>query len=75
MTWLEKMQARRQRRIEKRKALDEKLARGFEKNIRLEKGDMAAILIAGMINFVLPIMLVITGICLLTYYVFTGGLL
>lgn len=72
MTWLERLQARRQRRLEKRKALDDKLAVGFEKNIKLEKGDMAAIIIAGMISFVLPIMLVVTAIYLLAYFLFAG---
>ena len=72
MTWLERLQARRQRRLEKRKALDDKLAIGFEKNIKLEKGDMAAIIIAGMISFVLPIMLVVTAIYLLAYFLFAG---
>ena len=72
MTWLERLQARRQRRLEKRKALDDKLAVGFEKNIKLEKGDMAAIIIAGMISFVLPIMLVVTAIYLLAYFLFVG---
>lgn len=72
MTWLERLQARRQRRLDKRKALDDKLAVGFEKNIKLEKGDMAAIIIAGMISFVLPIMLVVTAIYLLAYFLFAG---
>ena len=72
MTWLERLQARRQRRLEKRKALDDKLTVGFEKNIKLEKGDMAAIIIAGMISFVLPIMLVVTAIYLLAYFLFAG---
>lgn len=72
MTWLERLQARRQRRLDKRKALDDKLAIGFEKNIKLEKGDMAAIIIAGMISFVLPIMLIVTAIYLLAYFLFAG---
>lgn len=36
--------------------------------VKLEKGDMAAILISGFFNFVLPIMLICTALCLLTYF-------
>lgn len=37
----------------------------------LEKGDLPAILIAALLNFVLPIMLVLAAICLLAYGFFT----
>lgn len=71
MTLLERLQERRQARLEVRKAIDEKNERGFEKDIKLEKGDLFAILIAGFVNFVLPIMLIIGIICGLAYWFFT----
>ena len=37
----------------------------------LEKGDLPAILIAGFFNFILPIMLVLAGICFIAYAFFT----
>lgn len=70
MTLLERAKARRQRRQEERKALDEKLARGYDKNLRLEKGDFLAIVLSGLICFVLPIMLVIGAVCGLAYLLF-----
>ena len=41
------------------------------KKVELEKGDLAAILIAAFFNFILPTMLALTGICLLAYFFFT----
>ena len=62
------------RRMEARKAakeaVDEKLEKGFDK-VDLEKGDLFAILLAGFINFVLPIMLIIGAICGIAYFFFT----
>ncbi len=37
----------------------------------LEKGDLPALLIAGFFNFILPIMLVLVGICFIAYAFFT----
>lgn len=36
--------------------------------VNLEKGDIPAILISGFFNFVLPIMLICTALCLLAYF-------
>lgn len=36
---------------------------------KLEKGDLAAILIAAFFNFILPIVLVCAAICLIAYFV------
>ena len=41
------------------------------KKIELEKGDLPALLIAAFLNFILPIMLVLTAVCLLAYAFFT----
>ena len=43
----------------------------FKEKVELEKGDLPAILIAGFLNFILPIMLVLAAICLLAYGFFT----
>lgn len=72
MTLLEKLQAKRQERLDRRRAIDEKNARGFQKELKLEKGDMLAILISGLFSFVLPIMAVIGAICALAYLLFSG---
>lgn len=72
MTLLEKLQAKRQERLDRRRAIDEKNARGFQKELKLEKGDMLAILISGLFSFVLPIMAVIGAICALAYFLFSG---
>lgn len=72
MTLLERIQERRRIRQEIRKAVDEKNARGFEKNLELEKGDLFAIIVAGFFNFILPIMLVIGAVCGLAYLFFAG---
>ncbi|MDO5300304.1 MAG: hypothetical protein Q4F18_12805 [Clostridia bacterium] len=71
MSLLEKMKARRQARLEFRKEIDNKNRRGFEQNLELEKGDLLAIVIAGLFSFILPIMLVIGAICGATYFFFT----
>lgn len=36
--------------------------------VNLEKGDIPAILISGFFNFVMPIMLICTALCLLAYF-------
>lgn len=41
-----------------------------EDGLKLEKGDLPAILLAGFFNFVLPLMLLCTSICLITYFLF-----
>ena len=64
------MQLRRQMRLERKQQLKEKLERGFDKDIKLEKGDLPAIIISGMICFVLPIMLLIGAACGLAYLFF-----
>ena len=46
-------------------------AQAPKKKVELEKGDLPAILIAGFFNFILPIMVVLTLICLLAYAFFT----
>lgn len=70
MTLLEKLQGRRQARLEAREAINKKLARGFEKEIKLEKGDLPAILLSGLLSFVLPIMLVMGAIYGIAYLLF-----
>lgn len=67
MTWLERAKHRRRLRQEQRSEIDRKVARGFEQNIKLEKGDLFAIVVAGLFNFVMPIMLLIGAICGLAY--------
>lgn len=71
MSLYDKLQARRQKRLDMRKAIDEKNARGFEKNIKLEKGDFLAIVISGFISFILPIMLVVGAACGIAYLLFS----
>ena len=71
MTLLEKLQRRREARQAREKEIREKNARGFDKDIKLEKGDVLAIVIAGLINFVMPIMLLVSLACLLAYLFFT----
>ena len=39
--------------------------------VELEKGDLPAILLAGFVNFVLPLMLMCGAICLIAYLLFT----
>lgn len=46
-------------------------AEGQKGGLTLEKGDLLAILLAGFFNFVLPVMLLCTSICLITYFLFT----
>ena len=72
MSLYDKLQARRQKRLAMRKAIDEKNARGFEKGIKLEKYDYLAIMISGLFSFVLPIMLVVGLACMLAYFLFSG---
>ncbi|MED9822272.1 MAG: hypothetical protein U0J65_09645 [Christensenellales bacterium] len=67
MTWLEQAKHRRRLRQEQRREIDRKVARGFEQGIKLEKGDLFAIVIAGLFNFVMPIMLLIGAICGMAY--------
>ena len=71
MTLLERIKLRRRARQEVREKLEEKSARGFEKGVKLEKGDFIAIMISGFFCFVLPIMLVIGAVCGLAYLYFT----
>lgn len=42
-----------------------------EGGLKLEKGDLPAILLAGFFNFILPLMLLCTSICLIAYFLFT----
>lgn len=74
MTLLEKLKASQRRRAEMRKAIDEKNARGFEKGIQFEKGDLFAIIVTGLINFALPIMLIMAAVYGLAYFLFSGVL-
>lgn len=67
MTVLERVQGRRQARLDMREAINQKIERGFEKGIKLEKGDTLAIVISGLFSFVLPIMLVIGAVCGIAY--------
>lgn len=62
-TLLEKLQSKRQARLVREELIRQKNDRGFEKEIKLEKGDLFAILISGLLSFVLPIMLAIGAIC------------
>ena len=41
-----------------------------KEKITLEKGDLPALLIAALLNFVLPVMLVLSLICLIAYLFF-----
>lgn len=63
----------KQRRAAK-EATEKKLSEASERKekVVLEKGDLPAILIAAFFNFVPPIMLVCTAICLITYFVLMG---
>ena len=70
MTLLERLQKKRQARLDMRESINLKNARGFEKNIELQKGDFLALLISGFFCFVLPIMLVIGAICGIAYLLF-----
>ena len=70
MTLLEKLQRRREVKAQREKEIREKNERGFDKDIKLEKGDVLAIVIAGFINFVMPIMLLVSLACLLAYLFF-----
>lgn len=71
MSLYDKLQARRQKRLDMRKAIDEKNARGFDKDIKLEKLDYIAIVISGFIGFILPIMLVVGAACGIAYLLFS----
>lgn len=71
MTLFERIQVKRKARQEMRKKIDEKNARGFEKNLELEKGDLFAIVISCLFSFVLPIMLAIGAICGIVYFFFS----
>ena len=72
MTLLERLQKKQEERREKRRLIDEKNVRGFDKDLEFEKGDLFAIAIAGLINFVLPIMVIIAAVCGVSYLLFSG---
>ena len=57
------------RRAEAEKRID--AAQAPKEKVELEKGDLPAILIAGFLNFILPIMLVLAAICFIAYAFFT----
>ena len=63
-------QARRAAKQKIQQDYEDKLERSKTEKVRLEKGDLPALLIAALFNFVLPIMLVLTVICLIAYYFF-----
>ena len=46
-------------------------AKAEKPKVKLEKGDLPALLIAAFLNFILPIMLVLALICFLAYAFFT----
>lgn len=46
-------------------------AEAAKPKVKLEKGDLPAMLIAAFLNFILPIMLVLALICFLAYAFFT----
>lgn len=46
-------------------------AKAEKPKVKLEKGDLPALLIAAFLNFILPIMLVLAFICFLAYAFFT----
>lgn len=53
----------------KEKEIPEAIKRA--EKVELEKGDLPAILLAGFVNFVLPLMLMCGAICLIAYLLFT----
>ena len=56
---------------DRRKTEQTEAARELKEKLQLEKGDLPALLIAALLNFVLPIMAVLTAVCLLAYVFFT----
>ncbi len=71
MSLLSRIQERRKAKRELKEKIRESSRRFGQEKIELEKGDLFAILFSGFFTFILPIMLVLTGMCLFAYFFFT----